>query len=79
MKEFLLKTYNTLIIILIIYVSGWLMFLDPIIDIATCNSITGGMVAALIVKIIFALPVAKIIYAIAIWIAEKLDDKFDLI
>lgn len=79
MKEFLLKVYNALVIILIIYVSGWLMFIGPIIDIATCNSITGGMVAALIVKIIFALPIAKIIYAIAIWVAEKLDDKFDLI
>lgn len=79
MKKFLLKVYNALVIILIIYVSGWLMFLSPIIDIATCNNITGGMVAALIVKIIFALPVAKIIYAAAIWIAMKLDNKFDLL
>lgn len=79
MKEFLLQVCDVLVIALIIYVSGWLMFLSPIIDIATCNNITGGMVAALIVKIIFALPVAKIIYAIAIWIVLKLDDIFDLI
>lgn len=79
MNEFLLKTYNALVIILIIYVSGWLMFLDPIIDIATCNNITGGMVATLILKLIFAAPVGKIIYSIAIWIAMKLDDRFNLI
>lgn len=64
MNEFLLKTYNALVIILIIYVSGWLMCLSPIIDIATCNSITGSMVAALILKLIFAAPVGKIIYSI---------------
>lgn len=79
MKKFILEIYNILVLGLIVYVSGWLMFLSPIIDIATCNSITGGMVAALILKLIFAAPVGKIIYSIAIWIAMKLDDRFDLI
>lgn len=79
LKEFLLKVYNVLVLVLILYVSGWLMCLSPIIDIATCNSITGGMVAALILKLIFAAPVGKIIYSIAIWIAMKLDDRFNLI
>ena len=79
MKEFLLKVYNILILALILYVSGWLMCLSPIIDIATCNSITGSMVATLILKLIFAAPVGKIIYSIAIWIAMKLDDSFNLI
>lgn len=79
MKEFLLKVYNILILALILYVSGWLMCLSPIIDIATCNSITDSMVAALILKLIFAAPVGKIIYSIAIWIAMKLDDSFNLI
>lgn len=72
MKEFLLKVYNALVIILIIYVSGWLMCLSPIIDIATCNNITGGMVVALILKLIFAAPVGKIIYSIAIWNCDKI-------
>lgn len=53
LKEFLLKVYNVLVLVLILYVSGWLMCLSPIIDIATCNNITGGMVAALILKLIF--------------------------
>lgn len=79
MKEFLLKVYSILILALILYVSGWLMCLSPIIDIATCNSITGSMVAALILKLIFAAPVGEIIYLIAIWIAMKLDDSFNLI
>lgn len=79
MKDLLVKAYSVLIIALIIYVSGWLMFLSPIINIATCNTITGGMVVALIIKIILALPVAKIIYAVAIWIALRLNDMFDLI
>ena len=79
MKEFLLKVYNILILALILYVSGWLMCLSPIIDIATCNSITGSMVAVLILKLIFAAPVGKIIYSIAIWIEMKLDDSFNLI
>ena len=79
MKEFLLKVYNILILALILYVSGWLMCLSPIIDIATCNSITGSMVAVLILKLIFAAPVGKIIYSITIWIAMKLDDSFNLI
>lgn len=79
MKEFIINLYNIFVIALIAYVSGWLMFLSPIINIATCNSITGGMVVALILKVVFALPVAKIIYAVALWIVFKLDDIFDLI
>lgn len=72
MKDFLVNAYNILVDILIIYVSGWLMFIKPIVDIVGCSNITGSMIAILILKIIFALPVARIIYAIAIRIALKI-------
>lgn len=72
MKEFLLKIYNAAIFALTFYVSGWLMFIKPLIDIAGCNNITGVMIVGVILKIIFALPVAKVLYAFGLIIALKI-------
>lgn len=58
--------------VFVIYISGWLMFLKPIISVIDCDAITGGMVVGLIIKIIFALPVARIIYAFGVAIGLKI-------
>lgn len=72
MKDFLVSLYQVLLIILIGYISGWLMFIKPIIGIMSCDIITGGMIASLVIKIVFAIPVGKFINALGIRIALKI-------
>ena len=72
MKELLINVYLWGLIILIAYVSGWLMFLKPLFEIIVCNSITGSIIAEMILKIMFALPIGVIIYALGLFIAIKI-------
>ena len=76
MLEFVLKIYNAAMLALTFYVSGWLMFIKPLIDIAGCNNITGVMIVGVILKIIFALPVAKMLYVFGLIIVLKIFDTY---
>ena len=64
--------YQWGLIILVAYVSVWLMFLKPLFEVMVCNSITGLMVAEAILKIMFAFPIGAIIYALGLFIAIKI-------
>ncbi len=69
---FLVNLYEKILLVFIVYISGWLMFLKPIIEIINCNSITGAVIVCVILKILFAFPVAKLLYAIGAALALKL-------
>lgn len=69
-----MSLFNWVLIILICYISGWLLVLKPIINICSCDVVTGGMVGNLIIKLIFSVPVAKWIYTLGIKIALKVFD-----
>jgi hypothetical protein len=72
MKDILINIYNWIVIGLVAYISGWLMFIKPLIDIIGCDSVTGLMVVGVILKIVFALPVGRLLYALGLAIALKI-------
>ena len=72
MKDLLINIYQLGLMILVTYVSGWLMFLKPLFEVMVCNSITGLIIAEVILKIMFALPIGVIIYALGLFIAIKI-------
>ncbi len=69
---FLVNLFDKFLIVFIIYISGWLMFLKPIIEIINCSNITGSVIVCVILKVLFSIPVAKFLYAIGAMIALKL-------
>ena len=71
MKDFLISTYGWILTAIMIYVSGWLLFLKPLIDLTMCETLTGKFLVVVFLKLFFALPVAKIIRDIGIIIAVK--------
>ena len=71
MKDFLIDIYGWILTIIMLYVSGWLLFLKPLIDLATCEVLTGGFLVVVFLKLFFALPVAKIIRDVGVVIAVK--------
>lgn len=55
-----------------IYIGGWLMFIQPIIEVASAfdaGLLTGSMIAITILKCIFATFVGTVIAAVGCWIA----------
>lgn len=72
MKDFLINFYNVALKAAIVYISGWLMFVKPIIGLIGCESVTGSMVAGVILKILFAVPVGTALYSIGVAIALKI-------
>ena len=71
MKDFLIDIYGWILTIIMLYVSGWLLFLKPLIDLATCEVFTGVFLVVVFLKLFFALPVAKIIRGAGVVIAVK--------
>ena len=70
-KNRLYNTIGTLVLIISIilglYVGGWIMFIQPIINVAKAfdsGVLTGSMIITSIVKCIFASPVGGFIYFI---------------
>ena len=72
MKDFFINLYQWVLIIAVAYISGWLMFIKPLIDIIGCDSVTGLLVVGVILKIVFALPVGRFLYALGVSIALKI-------
>lgn len=72
MKDFLIIVFNWVLFGIIGYVSGWLMFLKPIIEIINCTNITGILVVSLVLKLLLAIPVAIYLYGIGVKIALKI-------
>lgn len=72
MKDFLIDVYGWLLILLVLYIGGWVMFLKPLIDLIFCETLTGGFLATVILKMIFAMPVANLINKIGIVLAVKI-------
>ena len=70
--ELLIKIYTWITIAIVLYVSGWLMFLQPILTVLNCDVISGGLLVSTILKIFFAAPVGKIISRFSIIIAIKI-------
>ena len=71
MKSFLIRIYGWVLIITMLYVSLWLLFLKPLIDLVTCEVLTGGFLVVVFLKLLLSLPVAKLIRGIGITIAIK--------
>lgn len=71
MKDFVINLYNWLLIIFILYISGWLLFLKPLVDLVMCETLTGGFLVTVFVKLFFAMPVANLINKIGIVVAVK--------
>lgn len=69
MKDFFIDLYNWVIIVVICYVSGWLMFLQPLINLFSYDAVSGEIVVGAILKIIFALPIARLIYLLGMKVA----------
>ena len=72
MKDFLLRLFDWAILFTICYISGWLMFLKPLVEIMNCDVVTGGMIVGLILKIAFAAPVARLIAYVGAIIAIEI-------
>lgn len=72
MKDFLSGLYSLVLIGIICYISGWLMFIKPLINTFLCDTVNGGMVVGVILKVVFALPVARLIYMLGIKTALKI-------
>lgn len=72
MKDFLIDVYGWLLGILLVYVCGWLLCIDPVLDLVMCNTITGEAIVITLLKLLFALPMARIIGGIGTIIAIKL-------
>lgn len=71
MKDFLISVYGWLLTIIMLYVSGWLLFLKPLVDLVMCETLTGGFLVVVFLKLFFALPVANLIMNLSTVIAIK--------
>lgn len=69
---FIVNLYEKLLILFIAYISGWLLFFKPIFEIINCTNLTGEVITITILKLVFVIPIAKIIYMIGAVIALKI-------
>ena len=72
MRDFWMRVYGWLLGIILLYVCGWLLCIDPVLDLVICNTITGGAIVITLLKLLFALPMARVIGGIGAIIAIKL-------
>ena len=72
MKDFLMDVYGWSLGILLVYVCGWLLCIDPVLDLVMCNTITDGNIVITLLKLLFVLPMARVIGGIGTIIAIKL-------
>ena len=72
MSDIFIKVWSVIIFIISLYVSGWLLFLEPIIGLFGNDVITGSMIAVVIIKIIFSATVCRIIGYLGLKIGIKI-------
>ena len=62
-----------------LYVGGWVMFIQPVVEVCKCfdaGTLTGAMIGLTIIKCVFASFVASVIIGAGVSIAKAINDLY---